>query len=300
MRALPEPVLDELRKLLGPRRAPGLGPDFAGVLQDLLRQARRELPTVPMPARSLALRIYEALESHDVSSWAGMLSERHGVDLCLCAALLNNDPEAVKVFETALNDAVGRVQRKFKLSEDERQETTQKVRIRLLLGVDGAPARIARYHGQASLRGWIRTAAGRLVINDMKAEERHRQRSAIPDAGIPLTADTLALKQEQRALFGHVLREAFETLEPRQRTLLRLRYVEGMQASDLATLYAVHESTMSRWLAAAREGLSTAFEQRLVARRSYGVQSLVGALASGFDQSLAGLFATSDGSGGPP
>ena len=99
---------------------------------------------------------------------------------------------------------------------------------------------------------------------------------------------------ERQAEFWACLRAAFESLEPRARTVLRLRYRVGMTATAIAHSYAVHESTMSRWLAGARETLILEFEERATAKLGpdLGPDELRRVLHSRLELSLQGLFST--------
>jgi RNA polymerase sigma-70 factor (ECF subfamily) len=86
-----------------------------------------------------------------------------------------------------------------------------------------------------------------------------------------------------------------EALAPRQRTLLRYAYVDGLGIDRIAPLFAVHRATAARWLAEARLELLRHTRKILAARLALPVeelQSLLRSVESQLHVSLARLFAT--------
>jgi RNA polymerase sigma-70 factor, ECF subfamily len=99
-------------------------------------------------------------------------------------------------------------------------EVCQRTRVQLLVG---QPPRLATDGGRGPLRAWVAIAARRVALN--------AKREVNPEA-----RDDVLLEVVDRA-----------------RTLLRLRFVEGLELAEIAPLYRVHESTVSRWVTAALE-----------------------------------------------
>lgn len=91
------------------------------------------------------------------------------------------------------------------------------------------------------------------------------------------------------------LGEGLRALPARDRTLLRLHYFEGLALEKIATIYAVNKSTVSRWLAGAREGL---LQHALAAVRAEvrptadteELESLCTYICGRLELSLSGLF----------
>jgi RNA polymerase sigma-70 factor (ECF subfamily) len=74
---------------------------------------------------------------------------------------------------------------------------------------------------------------------------------------------------------------------------LRLRFVTGLELAQIGKLYRVHESTASRWIAAAVEQVGAAARDRLVARLQIGdvtADSIARMVASSIDLSIARLL----------
>ncbi len=100
-----------------------------------------------------------------------------------------------------------------------------------------------------------------------------------------------------RRSYGPELRKAFSdaiaSLSERDRLILRFNLVDGVSLDRVAEMYRVSQSTVSRWLAAARcsirEQVERAFAERLGLQPGESV-SLTALIASDFDISLAGLL----------
>ncbi|MCH9682506.1 MAG: sigma-70 family RNA polymerase sigma factor [Deltaproteobacteria bacterium] len=254
--------------------------DASGVYQDFV-------PT----AQALVQQLRACLQDRERSEWSEHLVTLNAADIWLCAALADGDDDAVRVFEQRLGPQLERTLRRFSLSEDQRTELAQHIRVQLLVPSPQGPARIALYRGWGSLEGWTRTVAARLALNAIRDGKGTKPLERAPEL-IGASPEFAALKASRRSLFMQALGEAFHSLGPRERALLRLRYLEGVQANALAGSYDVHESTMSRWLASARTELQARFEAnaRPLVNDDEAIAELVGAMQSRFGESLQELF----------
>jgi RNA polymerase sigma-70 factor (ECF subfamily) len=92
---------------------------------------------------------------------------------------------------------------------------------------------------------------------------------------------------------GETLSSAMTTaalaLTAKERTLLRLHFLEGMTLDELARTYASHASTVSRWLTDAKEHFLTVVRDEIGERSGMGrlaVDSLVRTMHGKLDISL--------------
>jgi RNA polymerase sigma-70 factor (ECF subfamily) len=178
-------------------------------------------------------------------------------------------------------------------------EVLQQVRVRVLVADGDAPPRLAGYTGAGSLLSWLKVTALRLHA-DLRRGERA---GPVPAGSDVVEVPALGGLPPERLLldarWGAVLREALSgalrALPPRERALLRLHYVEGLALDQVGRTYGVHKSTVSRWLAAAREALLTAARDAVRARvggaDAREVQSLCEDLCSHLELSLSALHA---------
>jgi RNA polymerase sigma-70 factor (ECF subfamily) len=167
----------------------------------------------------------------------------------------------------------------------------QQLRERLLVGRDGGPPRIALYSGSGPLKSWVRVAALRAA-----ASVRRQRKEHLPLGGPDVPADLPAQDPELQILRGRygaalpaALRDAFAALESRDRALLRMHFLDGLNLERLGIAFQVSRATAGRMLLAARtrllDGTLGLLGDRL-GLRPEEVQSLVGVLRSKLEVSL--------------
>ncbi|MBL4687822.1 MAG: sigma-70 family RNA polymerase sigma factor [Nannocystaceae bacterium] len=266
-------------------------PKLAAAVESLIASGRQIYDGFAPEAEALARQLKACLDGHERQRWSQHLCTLNTADIWLCAGLAQGEPNAVRVFERRLGPEIGLALSRFSLSEDQRAELMQRVRVRLLVATGDGPARIGFYQGWGSLEGWTRTVTARLALNfirDAKGTEPLDRAPALLGA----SPEFAALRTSRREVFLRALQQAFRSLGHRERALLRLRYLDGVQANALAGSYDVHESTMSRWLANARTELQARFETeaRTLVADEAAVAELLGAMQSRFGQSLQQLF----------
>jgi len=255
--------------------------------------AHAALPTALVSEAAWTTRLTELCPRDDDDGRA-MPADLRVDELWLAVLLHANEANSVKQFEATLMPEIDIVARRFETDPDARDELRQMVRIKLLVGTPTAASKIRQYEGRGRLAGWVRTVAARVALNHKRGKRAHESPDILEALQLASTPEYRCLKAERQAVFWSCLRPAFESLEPRARTLLRLRYRVGMNAAAIAHSYAVHESTMSRWLTRARESLMLQFEARAKAElgSAVGPDDLRGVLHSRLELSLQGLFST--------
>ena len=213
-----------------------------------LAAGRAAWPTVKLEERDLAA----FLASGGIPEQA---IRQHGADLCLAAACVARIPEALACFDARFLSRVDRYLGRMRLPPDFVDEIRQQLRIRMI----GPEARIGRYSGIAALDRWLRLACVRLALDAIDAEARRRQ----PDGASELlervaTADNPelnAIHSRHAHVVQDELRRAFERLSPRDKTLLRLHFVEGLNIESIGEIYRVHRASAARWIASIRSRL---------------------------------------------
>lgn len=266
-------------------------PELAAALNSLVATGMQTHEDFAPGAEALARQLSACFEGREPSAWLEHLGTLNAADVWLCAALAEGDAGAVRVFESRLGPEISLALRRFSLSQDEHAELAQRVRVRLLVATDDGSPRIGLYRGWGSLEGWTRTLTARLALNAIRDRKGAEPIDRAPDL-LGASPEFAALRSSRRGLFMQALRKAFASLGHRERALLRLRYLDGVQANALAGSYDVHESTMSRWLASARTELQARFdaEARTLVTDDEAVAELLGAMQSRFGQSLQELF----------
>ena len=185
-------------------------------------------------------------------------------DLALALALARHDRVALAVFDREIAPALRGALARFDRGSDFIDEAVQRTRVKLLVG-DGAQ-RILEYAGRGSLKAWVTVVAVREALLMLRATARELpgdddiMRVAFTEP--VLAASREAHKRELSASF----RAALESLEARERNLLRLCFVEGVGTEELARLFRVHRTTAFRWLRDARSKLLARTRDQFLAR----------------------------------
>jgi len=274
------PTGQPLRDLFA-REKPGaiLPADAEDRLGELVARARRAAPELAVaPERFVA-----ALARACGDDGAAALDELHAEDFGLAVACADGVPGALehcdRLCAPAVRAAVARIDPAADFCDEVRQILWQRV----FVGTPEHPPRILTYGGRGPLAAWVAVAAQRVAID--------LRRAAMPTASADPEVDQLLSAREHpeaaylrgryRAEFEAGVRAALAALPDRDRLLLRLTVVSGLSHEQVAAIYGVNQSTVSRWIARARSAVLEATEREVCAR--------IGLPASEF-RSLAGLF----------
>lgn len=229
--------------------------------QRIAAAGRAAWPTITLSDDAIAARLDARLRDDPDAH----LDELHDADLYLAFALVSGDPIAVRVFEDNLVPQIDVALRRLRLGGGTADEVKQALRVELLAG---PTAKIADYAGRGELAAWLRISATRKALKLV----RHADREETLDEILLDHWPASTLDPAQKHLRGtytdqlkKAIRDAFASLEVRQRNLLRQHVLDELTIDDLAGLYRVHRATCARWLADARADLGKQTRKRLVA-----------------------------------
>jgi RNA polymerase sigma-70 factor (ECF subfamily) len=244
-----------------------------------------------------------------VEHWAAQLAgskqglsdfeQLHLEDLYLAFACGRGDKEALRLFRERFVPAAEGAIRGVDNSPSFVDEVLQQLQTRVLVTEADRPPRILDYAGRGSLENWLRAAALRLALNarrDARANPEQLQENSQWDAAAP-TGDLQfnLLRNRYGAEFGGALRQSFKDLQPQERNILRLHFVEGLSLNQIAAMYQVNKSTISRRMARARETLVWRTRERLEQQLSLKpseLESLLELLGPRLDLSLTSMLAS--------
>jgi RNA polymerase sigma-70 factor (ECF subfamily) len=142
------------------------------------------------------------------------------------------------------------------------EEVRQELRVKLLLG---PTPQILDYGGRGALERWIRVAAHRCAIDQQRAQPPGSS-DALEDLWAHPDPELDLIKLRDRETLRRVLHDVLQGLSERERTLLRLHYLEGMPLHAMAAMERVNRSTVARWLAEARSQVLEQARELLRAR----------------------------------
>jgi RNA polymerase sigma-70 factor, ECF subfamily len=218
------------------------------------------------------------------------LDDEVAADLYLACACCDGDERALAAFDAIFLSQVPQLLARLESAPAELDEVRQRLRERLFVA-----GKIAEYRGQGRMGSWLRVVAMRTALN-LRAG-RKEQLGGDERAADALAADDDPELELLRARYKGEFRAAFSAaldgLPPRDRTLLRMQLLDGLNIDAIGQLYGVHRATVARWLGAAREQLFTRTRDHL--HRELGVTpaefaSLVRLVRSQLDVSVCRIL----------
>ncbi len=296
-----EPRPDELvRAFVARRRYDGDRDALGELLAGAVAAAARAWPTVALDPLEFAATLAEKVEGGP--ELLTEVAQLRAADLYLATAAAAGGAGALDAFETAVLAKVPAYLARFALAPPLVDEVQQALRVKLFVADDPREARIRQYSGRGALDSWICAAAIRTAHDILRSRARDRDGGDGDDALDVLAAsddpELEVMRQRHQADFRAALAETIAALQPRQRTLLRLHFLERLTTIELGRLYGVNQSTASRWLADARQTVSNEVRARLRQRlrvTDTEMDSLLGLLQSQLEVSFARLLRTDAG-----
>jgi RNA polymerase sigma-70 factor (ECF subfamily) len=219
----------------------------------------------------------------------------HAADLYLACACAAGDARAVATFEAQLiAPAAAHLRRSGSLAELA-DEVAQVLRLRLLVAEPGSPPRILDYTGRGPLAGWVRTAAVRTALDLRRRQQARANAAGEAAAGAPPSPDPELdyLKAHYRPEFKEALSATLAGLEARERSILRLAFLQGLTTEQIAPLYQVTSRTVRRWLEEMRAHILEETLKRMSGRLGIDraeLDGIVGLLESQLDLSITKLL----------
>lgn len=228
-------------------------------LAPMISIATAAWPAIAMPRQRFVEHVQTQLRAgHELASL-------RADDLYLACACAAGDPAAVAAFHHAFRPDVERLVRRWRLPHGLGDDVVQALWERLLVG---APPRIAGYNGRGQLRSWVRMAASRLLVD--LARQRVPEADPMADLASLLEPGSdlqlAVIKANLAAPVRTAIEQAVAALEPRERSLLRYRFIHGLGVDEIAELYGLHRVSASRALTRAREALHGGLRAAIAAR----------------------------------
>ena len=119
--------------------------------------------------------------------------------------------------------------------------------------VDG---RIRSYRGRGKLKSWVQVTAVRIAIELCRKKKPEQTDEALADvAGWDEDPELEPIRHLYRDEFAAAFKTALASLSSRERNVLRLYLLDGLNIDRIGGMYRVHRATVARWIAGAREKL---------------------------------------------
>lgn len=217
-------------------------------------------------------------------------------DVYLACACTLGQSEALRVFEAKFIRPT-RVVIARERDVVDADEFFQRLRERLLVASPGKRSRLAGFSGKGKLGNWVRIAAQRMLIDEYRRRdptvtegadgliELARAADVDPEIGV--------LQASFREDFQRAFEGAFAALSGRERTLLRYRYLDGLEVNQIASISGRHRVSVYRAILKARERLLEHLRGDLAQRLHVGsseAESVMRLMKSQLDVRLSQLF----------
>ena len=263
-------------------------------LQEIVDQSVRAWPELAIDPARLVVHLAHVVGDDVAQGLADLFVE----DFALGLACVDNRAGALTEVErlcgAAIDAAVARIDRSPELRDEVRQTLWQ----RLFVGTSSQAPRILSYAGRGPLAGWTAVAAQRIALDLRRAATRAAGSDPLADELLPSDQhpEVDYLRNRYKAEFEAAVRDALAALPDRDRLLLRLTTVSGLSHEQIAGVYKVNQSTVSRWIARARAEVLETTERTVCGKlgvRRDEFMSLAGLLVSRIDLSISRVLETS-------
>ena len=181
-------------------------------------------------------------------------AERFPADVYLAAACLAGDHVAIERFDRELLTGARSAIQAIDGSSAFVDDAMQRLRASLFVG-DGGTPRLAMYAGRGPLRAWLGVAAARTALMMRRSQQRAREVQVDDDdwSGALVSISTNnpeleLLKRQYAQAFAAAFHDAVATLEPRQRSAVRMSFVDNLSIDEIGAVYSVHRATAAPWI----------------------------------------------------
>lgn len=230
-------------------------PNLSDLLAEQWETAKGAWPDLSVPIERYHALLAVVLERADDALQA--LRSLIPADLYIICACLGECPGAYQAFDGQYFEPLRGALVKMGLDQQQIDDLVQSVRIKLFVAEAGAAPRIHDYAGGGRLAGLVQVMVTRGAIDGFRQTKRETNEdrllelpAAVADPGLS------ALRQQCTQEFRAAFESALNSLSKRERTLLRMRYIDELGVDEIASLYKVHRTTASRWYSDIRSTIS--------------------------------------------
>lgn len=240
-------------------------------LAEALSEARLAFPEVQLDD-GVFVR-YVARLAAGGAELGDLLQSERAADLYLAAACADGNPRAHARFDRRHLERVPAYLAHLRPSATLVDETRQALREKLLLPRGSDPPRLLQFTGRGDLDHFVCIAAIRTALSLMRSDKARPGAAAIsrePDemaAIVRADPELEFIEARHRQDFAAAFRDALADLTSRERSLLRLHFLQRLPVVQIARAWGAHRTTVTRWLEDAcrksMEGTREKLRQRL-------------------------------------
>jgi RNA polymerase sigma-70 factor (ECF subfamily) len=176
-------------------------------------------------------------------------------------------------------------------------EVRQHLRERMLIGgASGRTPKILDYSGRGPLGAWMRVSALRQALDLIEKEKPQRplgDEEEEDQLAATVDPELMAIRQRHLPQFREAFRRALDSLDARERNLLRFYLVDGLNIGRIGEIFGKSRATIGRMVIDCRQKLLEETRRHLGALTGASegdVLSLIRLLQSGLDVSIRGFL----------
>lgn len=174
------------------------------------------------------------------------------LDLYLSLSCARNNEAAWRRFSSFYDKYIHDIARFVCSTRDTALELGDSIAGYIFLPDRTGRTRVASYDGRCSLRTWLRAIIKNRAIDERELRSNNNERldcfPDTPDYSSLHKIEMATRASTYEALITQTLKQAVEALSEEDRHLLALKYIEALNAADVAESLRVHPSTVTRQL----------------------------------------------------
>lgn len=246
-------------------------PSFEELLDGLWHEAAARwtgfVVAAPLFVQHVAERTADVKSYDELTQWLKGLA---AADLYLACGCMHGEDAAIRAFDKEVISRVPAFVSQQRLPAAFVDDVQQELRRKLLVSHGEKDPGIAGYGGRGELQNFVRATAVRTAISMRRPMDEKNQRDdgSVAERLSGATADPAleSMKKQYRTEFKEALSSAIATLTSEQRNLLRMYYVDGVPTTQLATVFKLNQSNVSRRISAARTAIFDETKRQLRGR----------------------------------
>lgn len=187
-------------------------------------------------------------------------------DLYLACGCALADRAALAIFEAEVFPAIDLMAARERIPAPLLDEIRQDVREKLFVTREGAKGKIHDYSGTGDLRKWVRMVAVRVWLNKTRGKNAVTYEDRMLE-GLLGTGDDPELEYMKRLYaqqFKRAFGEAFASLDPRSKNLIRYAFIDRLTLEQIGVVYGISRSSAARGVDKAHKTLADAVRASLV------------------------------------
>jgi RNA polymerase sigma-70 factor, ECF subfamily len=242
-----------------------VGEDVERSLELVLRRGRTAWPDLNVEPGTFMAFLAQRIKTG--ARERALLDFPHAEDLYLSCACISALPGALRVFEDLHFKNLPSHLAQLTPTRDILEEVEQTLRAKLFVAMEGAQPGLVAYAGRGPLGAWFRVTALHTALKLLRAEmnELRLEARAVVEPP-PADPEHELVRARTRAELEETLRDVLSQLPARERSLLRLHFVNGSTLEELTRAFNVSRATVVRWIANARQSVLQETQRRMVER----------------------------------